>query len=429
MGKSFEKRIEECLLIFDFLDIVFIMYSNFITAAEGRRDNYEFSLALSQSNILKKHVTDFYTPDLLKNILQNFDENILFKKLLIRNNNLLSSKKVYSSKRLIFYSLIKKIIFKNLNFFRDDPQNIISNIALELAEKYDAGMFLYAGYAYYAFKNDKNIERPKGLIQYHPHIEKSSEILLADLEKYKYLTDAHNQIKKDMEDKTNIFELNISDKVICHSKFTADTIMDAGISKEKIITIPYGIDIEYTSKSKNNLIKPKERCNFLFVGQGIHRKGLHHLLLAWKKAALNFSTLNIISRYIDPQIKINAEMSDNIYFHENIEDTIIEYQKNDVFVMPSIIEGFGYVYLEALSQGLFCIGTKNSGLKDISTDKSCRIIETGDIENLSNSLNELQDILLTEGIDREMIKCSIKKFTWQNYRKKVSNVAKEVLKK
>lgn len=406
------------------------MYSNFITAAEGRRDNYEFSLALSQSNILKKHVTDFYTSDLLKKILQNFDKNILFKKLLIRKNNLLSSKEVYSSKRLISYLLIKKIFSKNGNICRNNSQNIISNVALELAEKYDAGMFLYAGYAYYAFKNDKNIQRPKGLIQYHPHIEKSSEIILADLEKYKYLTDSYNQIKKDMECKTNILELNMSDKVICHSKFTQDTIINAGLSKEKIITIPYGIDIENNnSKSKNKLIKPKKRCNFLFVGKGIHRKGLHHLLLAWKKAELNFSTLNIISRYIDPQIRINAKMSDNIYFHENIENTVIEYQKNDVFVMPSIIEGFGYVYLEALSQGLFCIGTQNSGLKDISTDKSSRIIETGDIENLSNSLNELQDIVLTKGIDREMIKYSIKKFSWQNYRKKVSNVAKEVLKK
>ena len=199
--------------------------------------------------------------------------------------------------------------------------------------------------------------------------------------------------------------------------------------KRKIVTIPYGIDIENNnSPIKNDLILPKKRCNFLFLGQGIHRKGLHHLLEAWKKADLKFSNLNIISRYIDPQIRINAKISDNINFHENIHNVIIEYQKNDVFVMPSIIEGFGYVYLEALSQGLFCIGTKNSGLKDISNKENSRIIDTGDIENLSISLNELQDIVLTKGINREIIKSSIKEFTWQNYREKVSNIAKEVLK-
>ena len=147
-----------------------------------------------------------------------------------------------------------------------------------------------------------------------------------------------------------------------------------------------------------------------------------------EKSSLKFSNLNIVSRYIDPQIRINAEISDNINFYENLENIKTQYQANDVFVMPSIIEGFGIVYLEALSHGLFCIGTKNSGLKDISTYKSSIILETGDIENLSISLNQLQDIVLNKGIDREMIKTSIKKFTWENYRKKVSKVAKEVLK-
>ena len=84
-------------------------------------------------------------------------------------------------------------------------------------------------------------------------------------------------MQRDMEDKTNILELNVSHKIICHRKFKEETILDAGVSKEKVITIPYGIDIEYNnSKIKNDLIKAKKRCNFIFVGQGIHRKGLHH---------------------------------------------------------------------------------------------------------------------------------------------------------
>ena len=406
------------------------MYSYFITAAEGNRDKYEFSLALHQSNILKKHVTDFYTPDLMKKYFSNFDKKIFLKKLLGRNNDLLSSKNIYSSKRLLSFLLLRMTLLKNSNNYSHTGQNILSNVALELAEKYNAAMFLYAGYAFNAYKNDKNLERPKGLVQYHPHIDQSSKIILADLEKYKYLTNAYSQIKTDMKDKTNIFELQISDKVICHSKFTKETIINAGIANEKIVIIPYGIDIKYNnSKIHNGLIKPKKRCNFLFVGQGIHRKGLHHLLKAWKKADLKFSSLNIVSRNIDPQIKINAEISDNTYLHENIENINIEYQKNDIFVMPSIIEGFGYVYLEAISHGLLCIGTKNSGLKDISTNLNSRIIETGDIENLSIILKELQEIVLTKGLDRELIKSSIKKFTWQNYREKVSNIAKKVLKK
>ena len=165
------------------------MYNSFITGAAGIRDKYEFPLALSQANILKKHVTDFYTSDLIKKYssitdfytsdlikkyFSNFDKIILFKKLLNRKNDLLSSKEVYSSKRLLTFLLMKKVFFKNANYFLYTNQNILGKVALELAEKYDAGMFLFAGNAYYAYKNDKKLNRPKGLIQYHPHIEKSS---------------------------------------------------------------------------------------------------------------------------------------------------------------------------------------------------------------------------------------------------------------
>ena len=406
------------------------MYSAFISAAEGKRDSYQFPLALAQANILERHVTDIYTPDYLKKYFSYFKNNAISKKFLSRNHSLLSFEKIYSSKRLLSYLLIKYLFLKKVNIFHNFNQNILSKVVLELANKHDAGMFLYAGYAFYAFTNDKSNDRPRGLIQYHPHIGQSSKILLEDLEKYKYFTNAYEQIKQDMKDPTNIIELELSDKIICHSKFTEESVKKAGIPQEKIITFPYGINTNnIIFESKNQLTKPKEKCNFLFVGQGVHRKGLHHLLMAWKKANLKFSNLNIVSRYIDPEIKINAKMCDNINFLQNIDNNkkISIFKKNDIFVMPSIIEGFGYVYLEALSHGLFCIGTKNTGLKDISSKKTSRILDSGDIKNLSLRLKELEDIVITKGIDREMIKSSIKDFTWKNYREKVSETCKKVL--
>ena len=197
----------------------------------------------------------------------------------------------------------KKIL--NLNI---SGQTSISKVALDLAIKNNSGLFLYAGYGYYAFTNDRNINRPKGIVQYHPHILESSRILLADLKKYKYLSNAYEEIKNDMKDHTNIIELNLANKIICHSKFTEKTIIKAGISKEKILNIPYGINpTYYISQNRDDLIYKQKKCRFLFVGQGIHRKGLHHLLIAWKKANLKFSNLNIVSRYLDPQITANTK--------------------------------------------------------------------------------------------------------------------------
>ena len=40
------------------------------------------------------------------------------------------------------------------------------------------------------------------------------------------------------------------------------------------------------------------------------------------------------------------------------------YRENDIYVMPSIIETFGLVYAEAMSQGLPVIYTRGQGLID-----------------------------------------------------------------
>src|SRR5215510_8459243 len=44
------------------------------------------------------------------------------------------------------------------------------------------------------------------------------------------------------------------------------------------------------------------------------------------------------------------------------------YQQHDLFVMPSLIEGFGLVYLEAMGQGLPIVCTENTGGADIISD-------------------------------------------------------------
>ena len=50
------------------------------------------------------------------------------------------------------------------------------------------------------------------------------------------------------------------------------------------------------------------------------------------------------------------------------------YQQADVFVLPSLVEGFGYVYLEALARGCFCLGTWNTGLPDVADQASAMLI-------------------------------------------------------
>ena len=65
-------------------------------------------------------------------------------------------------------------------------------------------------------------------------------------------------------------------------------------------------------------------------------------------------------------------------------------QRADVFIMPSLIEGFGLTYLEALAAGCHIVGTANTGLPDLPLSAAARtLVPAGDILALSDVIEQL----------------------------------------
>ena len=71
----------------------------------------------------------------------------------------------------------------------------------------------------------------------------------------------------------------------------------------------------------------------------------------------------IIGNMIDKGFRATIEANDFIKYipHLTKEELIHYYRESDVFVMPSFVETFGMVYIEAMSQGLPVIYTKGEG--------------------------------------------------------------------
>ena len=60
-----------------------------------------------------------------------------------------------------------------------------------------------------------------------------------------------------------------------------------------------------------------------------------------------------------------------------------------VFVMPSLVEAFGVVYLEAMACGTVVIGTTNGGTKELITDrKDGLLVHPGDTKKLAGLIVE-----------------------------------------
>ena len=402
-----------------------------ITAAAGRRDGYQVPIALAQSGLLAAHITDHYLSDslvpLFSKLAQN-QKNQIFATSLKRHHPDLPSLVVHCSRRLML-TKVAQGIYPPLKKYWCDDQDPISWSALRLARQHDAALLLHMGYAHHAFMAEPLENRKRGLVQYHPHVGESSRILLDDLNSYPFLTDARDQISVDVQDHTNQEELERADLVICNSQFSAQTCISLGIHAERINVIPFGIDIPVNSRPRASSSQNTQKCNFLFVGSGLHRKGLHHLLDAWKRARLQHSKLTLVCRYIDPQIRVNFDLPSSVQLLTAVSSQHLDelYRHSHVFVMPSLVEGFGYVYLEALARGCFCLGTKNTGLPDISTADSAMLVPAANPAILAKALAKLEEIALTDGFDRQaIINCAVS-WSWARFRHNLVDVAQKSL--
>jgi len=404
------------------------MKKTIVTAASGARDAYQVPLALHESGLLASHITDFYTPDFFSGQLLNMPKEISAK-LAKRRADGLPSHKVHPSRLLASRRLLQSMIPPLRGRWNGDQESI-GLTALRHARSHNSALLMYAGYAYSPFKAEDQGERPRGLIQYHPHIRDSANILRSDISRYPCLGDALSQLETDAEDPTNLPELEIANRIVCCSTFTAKTCISLGIDPSKIRIVSYGMpSVSYCPDGVDR--QKVKTCRFLFVGSGIHRKGLHHLLLAWRQAKLAHSTLTIVSRRIDPQIRNNFDPGDNVLWLSSVSDSDLTsmYESSDIFVMPSLIEGFGYVYLEAMARGCFCIGTFNTALPDLISHSSGSgfVVPAASPSLLANSLRESEALAIEGRLDRSGIIKQASRFTWQRFRDEIAAVGRDLV--
>ena len=116
--------------------------------------------------------------------------------------------------------------------------------------------------------------------------------------------------------------------------------------------------------------------SILFVGHLIPQKKADVLIKAFAKIHNKYpdSILTIIGRGpdYDELRKLVQELSLELsvsFCGELPHETVLDYMvKNQFFILPSIKEGFGIVYLEAMACGCVAIGTMNEGISDFICD-------------------------------------------------------------
>lgn len=158
-------------------------------------------------------------------------------------------------------------------------------------------------------------------------------------------------------------ESALADHILCASNFTRSSLEDVGIAPEKISVVPYGVQTQMFQFGRPSGEGP---LKVLFVGQKVARKGLRTLLRVWKQLQPENAHLVLAGGHVRDESVLHG-FEDQFIETPRISNAELVrlFQQADLFVLPSLAEGFGHVYLEALSCGVPIICTDNGGGADI----------------------------------------------------------------
>ncbi|WP_226581182.1 glycosyltransferase [Halobacillus litoralis] len=179
-----------------------------------------------------------------------------------------------------------------------------------------------------------------------------------------------------------------------------------GIDSEKVSLINMGVDRSVfapadAKEMKQELKLSPDRFHILYVGNHIKAKGLSELLEAFqeirnerKNAELHFVGSVKDESYLEElKQSVHKENKQVVHFHgPKDQQTLAKWMAAaDLFVLPSYIEGFGLVALEAMSCHTPVVGSDVGGLSYLLSDGAGVLVQPKDAWSLKQGIENVMD--------------------------------------
>ena len=229
--------------------------------------------------------------------------------------------------------------------------------------------------------------------------------------------------------------------VIANTSYEKDYLISRGVSEEKIHVVGLGIYPEHFNKARRGEFRRKHSIGdedkiVLFTGRKAEGKGLRLLLSAMKrvwevhndvKLVLAGSATEFSRRVIGSEIahfpeKIRSNIVNVDNFEETEKDSL--YTDCDVFVLPSMVESFGIVFLEAWIHGKPVIGCRTGPVASVITEgEDGLLVRYGDVEGLAEAIMRLlNDADLRNKLGSKGREKVLKRYTWDKIVSKVEAI-------
>lgn len=258
------------------------------------------------------------------------------------------------------------------------------------------------------------------LVSHYHHWDNSSNLM-----DYLYLPTSH---------KMWLYCYEVSDRIIAVSSYSAEDLSKRGPDKSKIRVVPNGVD--------KNVFKPGDSSvdlglwdnTLLYVGPLSERKGLKYLIMSLPDIVAEHKNTGLIivgggEKETLIALAESLGVQDSIRFEGFVPDSKLPeyYRAADLFVFPSLLEGFGMVLLEAMASGLPVVASDTTAIPEVVGTAGC-LVRVADPQSMSSNINSLlNNPTKMESLSNQAMCRVNENFTWSKSVEKLVSEYSELL--
>ncbi len=182
-------------------------------------------------------------------------------------------------------------------------------------------------------------------------------------------------------------EWRAATSVVVNSEWSRSALVAQGVPSDKVIVLPLAYDAPAGPIPERRA--PDRELVVLWLGQVILRKGIPYLFEAARRLKSQRVRV-VVAGPIGISAAAVATAPPNVQLVGPVPRSDVErlYRSADVFVLPTLSDGFAITQLEAMAHGLPVIATPNCG-QVVTDGHDGRIVPAGDADALAAALDEL----------------------------------------
>jgi glycosyltransferase involved in cell wall biosynthesis len=224
-------------------------------------------------------------------------------------------------------------------------------------------------------------------------------------------------------------EWELADIIVAGSEFIAHHLAACGVASAKCRIVPSGANFQPNYDQMSRSTRPeKDKLRVLFAGEVGLQKGVPYLLEALHSLGPGRVEARLAGNVALAAAKLEPYRDVATFLGRVPYSLMAElYRWADVFVLPSVCEGFGIVQIEALASGVPIIATPNSGAV-VMDGVNGFIVPIRNADAIANCLERLKACPLPAIDSPENSKAPAMKFTLEAYGNRLLEMLKTIRK-